>query len=136
MKPIPVCLVLVGMCILAGCETTPSSSAYDGEELYVAYCASCHGVTGAGDGPVAASLNTLPGDLRAIQAGNDGVFPRDEVIQLIDGRAYRTVHGTAQMPVWGFAFRPFEEDTPEQQSNINKRIEALTDHLATIQTAE
>lgn len=32
----------------------------NGGELYVTYCASCHGVSGAGDGPVAASLDPRP----------------------------------------------------------------------------
>jgi hypothetical protein len=40
------------------------------------------------------------------------------------------------MPVWGYAFRPFEEDTSEQQRNVQNRIEALADYLATIQIAE
>jgi len=31
-----------------------------GRPLYVTYCASCHGPTGAGDGPLAASLDPKP----------------------------------------------------------------------------
>lgn len=34
-----------------------------GEALYVRYCASCHGDTGAGDGPAAAALTPPPADL-------------------------------------------------------------------------
>lgn len=34
-----------------------------GEQLYLNYCASCHGNEGAGDGPAAAALNPAPADL-------------------------------------------------------------------------
>jgi hypothetical protein len=37
--------------------------ARQGELLYQANCASCHGETGEGDGPVASSLEPLPGNL-------------------------------------------------------------------------
>lgn len=37
-----------------------AADAANGGELYVTYCASCHGVSGAGDGPVAASLDPRP----------------------------------------------------------------------------
>jgi high-affinity iron transporter len=35
----------------------------DGEALYGMHCASCHGATGLGDGPAAASLDPPPSDL-------------------------------------------------------------------------
>jgi FTR1 family protein len=43
-------------------RATPAQVA-DGEGLYVAQCASCHGVTGGGDGPNARTLSTLPPDI-------------------------------------------------------------------------
>ena len=36
-----------------------------GEELYEANCASCHGITGEGDGPASGGLNPSPGNLAA-----------------------------------------------------------------------
>ena len=131
-------LLLSALCgaALTACQTTGTVSAFDGEELYATYCASCHGANGAGDGPVAEALSPQPSDLRAIQARNGGTFPREEVIQLIDGRAYRAVHGTANMPVWGFAFGPYEADATASESNIRSRIEAIADHIAALQVAE
>ena len=35
----------------------------DGLRLYLGYCFICHGQTGKGDGPYAASLSALPADL-------------------------------------------------------------------------
>jgi len=36
--------------------------AQTGQALYLRHCASCHGVSGKGDGPVAASLQIRPAD--------------------------------------------------------------------------
>jgi high-affinity iron transporter len=48
----------------AGCAN-PSPSGEEGRMLYKANgCASCHGLSGHGDGPVAASLPARPADLR------------------------------------------------------------------------
>ena len=41
----------------------PSSNAARGQALYGDHCASCHGPTGAGDGPGAAALRPRPGNL-------------------------------------------------------------------------
>lgn len=42
---------------------------YTGPNLYKAYCASCHGISGAGDGPVASSLNVEVPDLSLSRIG-------------------------------------------------------------------
>ena len=41
-----------------------SESIAAGQALYSTYCASCHGVSGKGDGPVGLTLNPRPADLR------------------------------------------------------------------------
>src|SRR3989475_6866911 len=66
----------------------------EGEGLYAAHCASCHGATGGGDGPLAASLSVQPPALRdlAIQ----GRFSDGELIELI-------LHGRPGTPMPGFA---------------------------------
>ncbi len=45
-----------------------------GEALYTANCASCHGNTGAGDGPAAASLDPKPASLRTTVAETEPVY--------------------------------------------------------------
>jgi putative copper export protein/alkyl hydroperoxide reductase subunit AhpC len=42
-----------------------ASSIAEGERLFVQHCAVCHGPSGAGDGPAAATLQPRPPDLRA-----------------------------------------------------------------------
>src|SRR5262245_61810160 len=72
-----------------------------GRNEFLRSCASCHRVSGKGDGPVAKSLSSHPSDLTRLSEANNGVFPVSRVHEVIDGRIERLVHGTRDMPVWG-----------------------------------
>ena len=72
-----------------------------GELQYTLYCASCHGESGRGDGPVAEALKVRPTNLRLLRSVNNGTFPTERVVRYIDGREAVGAHGTRQMPVWG-----------------------------------
>jgi mono/diheme cytochrome c family protein len=100
-----------------------------GRDSFALYCASCHGTTGRGDGPVAGALRRRPADLTTIARRSDGAFPSDTVRGFITGTG-RTVaaHGTAEMPVWGPLFRAFESD-----SRTRLRIENLVTYIESIQ---
>lgn len=81
----------------SGRETT-------GALQYRAHCASCHGPTGKGDGPVAAALAQKPTNLTLLAKNNNGQFPKKKVEAYIDGSAIVAAHGNREMPVWGFVF--------------------------------
>src|SRR5438552_2766433 len=70
------------------------SDVREGEGLYAALCASCHGAAGGGDGPLAATLSVRPPALRdlAVQAR----FSEEELAQLV-------LHGRPGTPMPGFA---------------------------------
>jgi len=70
-----------------------------GKTLYVENCVSCHGISGRGDGPVAASLATKPADLTQVAARRDGVWPMLEVMSIIDGYSRNTLP-REDMPVF------------------------------------
>jgi mono/diheme cytochrome c family protein len=57
----------------------------DGAVLYRAYCASCHGENGKGDGPVAPALKATVPDLTVITKNNGGKFPVARVQRIITG---------------------------------------------------
>jgi len=76
-----------------------------GRDWYVNYCASCHGRTGKGDGPVAKALTKTPADLTKLSQANGGVFPSARVYESIDGTQDVVAHGPRDMPVWGSAVR-------------------------------
>lgn len=102
-----------------------------GPYLYRVFCASCHGESGKGDGPVADLVRPRPSDLTAIAARRRGMFPRDEVFAIIDGRTRIPGHGSREMPVWGDVLRASEGD---DEAIIRKRIDALVKHLEPIQS--
>jgi mono/diheme cytochrome c family protein len=79
-------------------------SAQRGKELYSEYCASCHGVSGKGDGPAASALKISPADLTALAARNNGQFPSLRVMQAIKAGPSVPAHGSRIMPVWGPIF--------------------------------
>jgi len=71
------------------------------KDEFLQSCASCHGVTGRGDGPVAKSLAKAPADLTKLSQQNGGVFPVSSLYAVIDGRSQVLAHGPREMPVWG-----------------------------------
>jgi mono/diheme cytochrome c family protein len=128
-------LVLMLAGVIAACQARSAVPEYDGATLYRGYCASCHGLEGRGDGPVAPAMNYVIQDLRTIQARNGGVFPRQMIKEIIDGGGMRAVHGTCDMPVWGWAFYLAESRIGEEKPKkfAAARISALADYLESIQ---
>jgi mono/diheme cytochrome c family protein len=109
----------------------PTSASNDlGARLFRAHCATCHGTTARGDGPVASQLRRTPPDLTQYTARNGGVFPSEQVKRIIDGRDVGS-HGTTEMPIWGDAFRRSRDGLTE--ASAEGRIEAITRYLRTIQ---
>lgn len=88
--------------ILAALMTTPAHAqdTSEGGMLFRNYCATCHGLTGEGDGPMGPALLLQPTDLTALQSENGGDFPLVRVIKRIDGRDPLVGHGSP-MPVFG-----------------------------------
>lgn len=95
-------LVTAAMAVALVAGTAQAQSAAGAEE-YARSCASCHGLTGHGDGPLAEYMSVAVPDLTQISAGNDGVFPLLDIIHVIDGRTGVRGHGS-MMPVWGDRF--------------------------------
>ena len=51
------------------------TSATNGKQMYMNYCAPCHGVDGRGQGPVAAALKKHPANLALLSKNDRGKFP-------------------------------------------------------------
>ncbi len=97
---------LLAGCLLASLLAPGRAEAEDfaaGREEYLAACAACHGETAAGDGPMAELFREPVPDLTGIAARNDGVFPTEEIMQIVDGRQEIRAHGSP-MPVFGNRF--------------------------------
>jgi mono/diheme cytochrome c family protein len=108
----------------------PRTSATSGQEMYKAYCASCHGQAGKGDGPVAGALKTPPTDLTHLSERNHGKFPSVQVVNVITGTAGVPAHGSKEMPVWGPIFLAMGH---QHQSEARLRVANLADYLKSLQ---
>lgn len=98
--------------------------------MYTAYCASCHGSTGKGNGPAAARLKAPLPDLTLLARRNGGRYPGGQVFQVIEWGGAIASHGSREMPVWGMAFRPLSN---ENQKQVTARIRTLTDYIGDMQ---
>jgi mono/diheme cytochrome c family protein len=109
---------------------------YGGEELFNRFCASCHGESGRGDGPVARTLTVVVADLTTITR-RYGEFPAARVRETIDGRGVVIMaHGTRAMPVWGYEFWVEEGGDIVAQTSVRDAIEKLVDYIESIQVPE
>lgn len=108
-----------------------------GQRSYQAHCASCHGATGHGDGPIKPYLTVAPSDLTTIAKRNGGAFPEQLMWEVIDGRSSTVIgpHGSREMPVWGENFRAeakYSRD-PHPEWSVRNRIVSLLAYLNSIQ---
>lgn len=100
-----------------------------GRGLFMTHCASCHGVSGRGNGPSAEELRRRPADLTQFAKQNGGVFNAAALHRIIDGRTVKA-HGTMEMPVWGDTFK-WRQGLPEEA--IKTRIEAIVRYIESLQ---
>ncbi len=104
--------------------------AADGRQMYVNYCAPCHGVDGRGDGPVAGALKRSPTDLTLMSRNNGGKFPAIHVISVLEYGSDIPSHGTAEMPVWGPILGKMD---PSAMNARNMRISNLREYIQGMQ---
>lgn len=101
-----------------GAVPVPRGDATAGRPVYIQYCASCHGETGAGDGPVAVTLDPKPAH------HNDG----DYMNPLTDAYLFKVIQQGGQavgkspmMAPWGGTL------SDEQIRNVIAFIRSLAD---------
>ena len=136
MRPSRSLLAWVAAVVLVGSPASaqaPSPGAAAGRVLYLSYCASCHGVSGEGNGPVAGSLREPPTDLTRLAERYGTPLPRQELAAFIDGRRDVAAHGPRDMPVWGRRFVDPSLGGPSSERVAEEAIQRLLDFLATIQ---
>ncbi len=133
-----VALALASALSSAGQEATPTvkhapapaTSPASGKEMFMSYCASCHGKDAKGDGPAASALKQAPADLTALAKQNGGKYPSDRVTSILRGQTKLVAHGDQEMPVWGAVFWKMSQGHEEQ---VQMRVVNLTRYLESIQ---
>jgi len=106
-------------------RTSPAS----GQEMFVNYCAACHGKAAKGDGPAASALKVAPAELTALAQKNSGKYPVMRVTSVLNGQANLAAHGNKEMPVWGKIFWQMsggrEAEVQQRIGNLNRYLESI-----------
>ena len=97
-------LLLTGIASLALAGSAWAADPAAGKALVEANCASCHGESGKGDGPVGAALNPPPRDFTVgefkFDANGNGTPGEDEDIVLVIQKGAMAYGGSALMAPW------------------------------------
>ncbi len=109
-----------------------------GRTEYESNCASCHGMQGKGDGVLRPFLAKSAPDLTQLAKANGGVLPVARIYDVINGSDQPTVHGTREMPAWGFEYRvragEYYGDVPyDPEAYVRGRVLVLIDYIARLQ---
>ena len=124
-------LLLAPLVLLHTAAMSAQTAAPSGSATFALYCATCHGTSARGNGPMASSLTRPPADLTLIAKRNGGTFPMEMVAKVIDGRAPVKGHGGGEMPVWGDAFGKSADATP-----VADKIARIVSYLQSIQAKD
>lgn len=104
----------------------------NGKEMYVNYCAPCHGVDGKGNGPVAPALKTQPTNLAELSRNHGGKFPSTHIVSVLQFGTANPSHGKVEMPIWGPMFETVGS-APSESDVRALRISNLSRYLQTLQ---
>ena len=121
-------VLTAGLLMASGASAQTSSPGPSGSALFSTYCATCHGSSAKGDGPLASEMKTRPANLTLIAKRSGGTFPSAQVARTIDGRSPVKGHGGKDMPVWGDVLPKSTDTAP-----VDQKIESLVRYLESIQ---
>jgi len=106
------------------------TSANSGKEMYEAYCATCHGKDGRGQGPAAAALKIPPTDLTVLARQHAGKFPSIKDYRALAGVAGIAADGSKEMPIGGPIFMSMSH---QHESEVHLRVANLSEYLKSMQ---
>lgn len=121
---------------LAGAASAQNTDVQNGQDLFLYFCAECHGKDAESIGPIAEMLAIEPPELTTLAERNGGKFPAEAVAKQIDGRIIVANHG--DMPVFG----PYLETEQSvaiklpsgQPMMVTQHLADLISYLKTVQT--
>jgi Cytochrome C oxidase, cbb3-type, subunit III len=126
-------LLCLGLLSVASAARAEDLVALSGKQLYLKFCAACHGEQGRGDGPVSSSFRVEVPDLTLIARRHRGTYPRDLVERIIDGRHILGAHGTRTMPIWGQDLSRAAIGDPDAEAGVRTVITRLADYVWLLQ---
>jgi len=138
MKPMSIAIKVLLAGIASVSVMAHAQQADLGKLEYMSSCVACHGVSGEGNGPYAAMVNTAVANLTVLTKKNNGVFPYQRVYESIDGRLPVKAHGPSDMPIWGATYLArdkvyYTENSPAVEVVVRSRILALAEYISRLQ---
>lgn len=109
-------------------QTSPAS----GKEMFIQYCAPCHGTDGKGTGPAAGAMKVPPTDLTQLAKNQGAKYPANHLVSVLkfgSGSASEA-HGSVDMPVWGPLFKSLDKF---HETTVQQRVSNLVDYIGTLQ---
>lgn len=127
---------VVGLALFCGTALAQPKTDF-GKREFESHCASCHGLSGKGNGPLVEHLRRSPPDLTLLAKNNQGVFPMNRLYEVLDN-AKVPAHGPSDMPVWGRDYRvkdaEYYADMPyDAQAVVRTRILSLLEYINRLQ---
>lgn len=110
--------------------TVTPTSPTSGKDMYLQYCATCHGKEGKGDGPAAKALKVQPTNLTTLASNHHGSFPDFRIARVIEGSDNLAAHGSRDMPIWGEVFNRMDAGGA---ASAKLRVENLTEYIKSLQ---
>jgi len=110
--------------------TAKATSPASGQEMFLAYGASCHGKDAKGNGPAGSVLKIAPADLTGLTR-KYGTYPAMKVTTVLTSQANLAAHGNSEMPVWGPIFSRMSQG---RESEVQQRIANLNHYIESLQT--
>lgn len=137
-----VCHLILQTMILSLNISTSNAQKASGQDFgkfeYESNCATCHGITGRGDGPTAPWLTRKAADLTTIKKRNGGIMPASMMYDIIAGEQEIGSHGSREMPVWGREYRMkaaehYFEAAYDSEAYVRIRILSIIEYIDRLQ---
>jgi mono/diheme cytochrome c family protein len=131
--------VSISAAALAQQSTSPQRSRIDfGKAEYESKCATCHGLTGKGDGPTAPFVTRPVSNLTTLAKSNSGILPISAMYDVIVGDKVVSAHGSRDMPVWGKEYRIqaaeyYGDVQYDPEAYVRVRVLALIEYINRLQ---
>ena len=130
-------MIGLGLQAVGHAQGQGTTRADPGKREFEARCASCHGVSGKGNGSISDLLRHSPPDLTQLARRNGGILPVERIYESITGDAVKS-HGSRDMPVWGMVYRTdaagYYGDVPyDADGYVRARVLSLLEYISRLQ---
>ncbi len=127
-------LAIAASCLAGNAAAADDMQVKVGKDLYMKYCATCHGPSGNGtDGMASRLFTNQPANLTLLSKENGGKFPMNELMNIVKGDQPIAAHGSREMPVWGEILGRPLSDGMYGQDEADAKIINIGKFLETIQ---